>query len=346
MAMEATDMRSLAREARHERRVQVIRLRKAGRTYDEIAEQTGLSRTGVFDICKRHEAGGAKALKDAPGGRKVGDKRLLSAEQEIAVRKLIADKTPDQLKMSYALWTRAAVGHLIEQRYGIRLPVRTMGLYLARWGFTPQKPMKKAYEQSPAAVKKWLDEQYPVIAACAKVEGAEIHWGDETGLRSDDVRGRGYAPQGQTPVVRVNNKRHGLSVISTVTNKGTMRWKIFEGALNAQILIDFMKRLVRDAGRKVYLILDNLRVHHSRLVKAWLAEHKHEIEVFYLPSYSPELNPDEMANADLKQAVTKLAPARTKLQLVKATSQHLRSVQRRPERIRKYFEHEPVRYAA
>jgi len=344
--MEATDMRSLAREARHERRVQVIRLRKAGRTYDEIAEQTGLSRTGVFDICKRHEAGGAKALKDAPGGRKVGDKRLLSAEQEIAVRKLIADKTPDQLKMSYALWTRAAVGQLIEQRYGIRLPVRTMGLYLARWGFTPQKPMKKAYEQSPAAVKKWLDEQYPVIAACAKVEGAESHWGDETGLRSDDVRGRGYAPQGQTPVVRVNNKRHGLSVISTVTNKGTMRWKIFEGALNAQILIDFMKRLVRDAGRKVYLILDNLRVHHSRLVKAWLAEHKHEIEVFYLPSYSPELNPDEMANADLKQAVTKLAPARTKLQLVKATSQHLRSVQRRPERIRKYFEHEPVRYAA
>jgi transposase len=341
--MEATDMRSLPREARHERRVQVIRLRKAGRTYDEIAAQTGLSRTGVFNICRRHEAGGAKALKDAPGGRKAGEQRRLDAQQEATVRRLIADKTPDQLKMVYALWTRQAVAELIRNRYGIKLPVRTMGLYLQRWGFTPQKPMKKAYEQSPAAVKKWLDEEYPVIAACAKVEGAEIHWGDETGLRSDDVRGRSYAPQGQTPVVRVNNKRHGLSVISTVTNKGTMRWKIFEGALNSDILIDFMKRLVRDTGRKVYLILDNLRVHHSKPVRAWLAEHKHEIEVFYLPSYSPELNPD---NADLKQAVTKLAPARTKLQLVKATSQHLRSVQRQPERIRKYFEHEPVRYAA
>jgi len=344
--MEATDMRSLSREARHERRVQVIRLRKAGRTYDEIAAQTGLSRTGVFNICKRHEAGGAKALKDAPGGRQVGDKRLLSAEQEAAVRKLIADKTPDQLKMVYALWSRQAVAELIRERYGIELAVRTMGLYLERWGFTPQKPMKKAYEQSPAAVKKWHEEQYPVIASCAKVEGAEIHWGDETGLRSDDVRGRSYAPQGQTPVVRVNSKRHGLSVISTVTNKGTMRWKIFDGALNSDILIDFMKRLVKDAGRKVYLILDNLRVHHSKRVKAWLAEHKSEIEVFYLPSYSPELNPDEMANADLKQAVTKLAPARTKLQLVKATSKHLRSVQRQPERIKRYFEHEPVRYAA
>lgn len=324
----------------------MIRLRKAGRTYDEIAAQTGLSRTGVFDICKRHEAGGAAALKDAPGGRQVGDKRLLSAEQEANVRKLIADKTPDQLKMVYALWTRQAVAELIRDLFGIDLPVRTMGLYLSRWGFTPQKPMRKAYEQSPAAVKKWLDEEYPVIAACAKVEGAEIHWGDETGLRSDDVRGRSYAPQGQTPVVKVNNKRHGLSIISTVTNRGTMRWKIFEGALNADILIEFLKRLIRSAGRKVYLILDNLRVHHSKPVKAWLAEHKREIEVFYLPSYSPELNPDEMANADLKQAVTKLAPARTKLQLVKAASGHLRSVQRRPDRIKSYFEHEPVRYAA
>ena len=326
-------MRSLSREARQERRVQVIRLRKAGRTYDEIAEQTGLSRTGVFNICKRHEAGGAKALKDAPGGRKLGDKRLLDAEQEAAVRKLIADRTPDQLKMPYALWTRAAVSQLIEQRFGIRLAVRTMGLYLSRWGFTPQKPMKKAYEQSPAAVKKWLEEEYPVIAACAKVEGAEIHWGDETGLRSDDVRGRGYAPPGQTPVVQV-------------TNKGQMRWKIFEGALNSDILIDFLKRLIRDAGRKVYLILDNLRVHHSKPVKEWLAVNAHAITVFYLPSYSPELNPDEMANADLKQAVTKQAPARTKLQLVKATAKHLRSVQRQPDRIRKYFEHELVRYAA
>jgi len=339
-------MRSLPRAARHERRVQVIRLRKAGRTLDEIAQLTGLSKTGVFNICKRHDAGGAKALHDAPTGRQVGDKRLLSAEQEAQVQSLIMDKTPDQLKLPYALWTRGAVAELIEQRFGIRLPVRTMGLYLARWGFTPQKPIKKAYEQSPAAVKKWLDEDYPAIAARAKAEGAEIHWGDESGLRSDDVRGRGFAPRGQTPVIRVNNKRHGLSVISTVTNKGQMRWKIFEGALNADILIDFLRRLIKGASKKLFLILDNLRVHHAKPVKAWLAEHADAIEVFYLPSYSPELNPDEMANADIKQALTKLAPARTKGQLLKATARHLRSVQRQPERIRKYFEHGPVRYAA
>ena len=226
------------------------------------------------------------------------------------------------------------------------LAVRTMGLYLKRWGFTPQKPMKKAYEQSPAAVRRWLQQDYPAIAARAKAEGAEIHWGDESGLRSDDVRGRSYAPKGQTPVVRVNHKRHGLSVISTVTNKGQMRWKIFAGALNADILIDFLRRLVKGQDRKLFLILDNLRVHHAKPVKAWLAAHKEQIEVFYLPSYSPELNPDEMANADLKQAVTKQAPARTKLQLAKATARHLRSVQKQPARIQSYFLHDPVRYAA
>jgi transposase len=206
--------------------------------------------------------------------------------------------------------------------------------------------MTKAHEQSPAAVKKWLDQDYPVIAARAKTEGAEIHWGDESGLRSDDVRGRGFAPNRQTPVIRVNNKRHGLSVTSTVTNKGQMRWRIFDGALNTNILIDFLRRLIKGASKKLFLILDNLRVHHAKPVKAWLAEHADAIEVFYLPSYSPELNPDEMANADIKQAVTALAPARTKLQLVKATARHLRSVQRQPERIRKHFEHGPVRYAA
>ena len=221
-----------------------------------------------------------------------------------------------------------------------------MGKYLARWGFTPQKPMKKAYEQSPAAVKKWLDEDYPVIAARAKAEGAEIHWGDESGLRSNDVRGRSFAPKGQTPVVRVNNKRHGLSVISTVTNKGQMRWRIFDGALNTKILIDFLRRLIKGASKKLFLILDNLRVHHAKPVKAWLAEHRPAIEVFYLPSYSPELNPDEMLNANLKAAVTTKAPNRRKGQLKAAAIGHLRHLQKSPAKVKQFFQKESVKYAA
>ncbi len=169
--MKTTDVRSLSREARHERRAQVIRLRRAGRTYEEIASLTGLSRTGVFNIRDRYAKDGARALRDAPGGRKAGGKRLLDAAQEAAVRRLIADKTPGQLKMSCALWTRVAVTGLIGQLCGIRLSARTTGKYLARWGFTPQKPVRRAYGQSPAAVKKWADEPYPEIEARARTEG-------------------------------------------------------------------------------------------------------------------------------------------------------------------------------
>ncbi len=184
----------------------------------------------------------------------------------------------------------------------MRLTVRNMGKYLKRWGFTPQRPLKKAYEQSPEAVRKWVSEEYPQIAKAAKTEGAEIQWGDETGLRSDDVRGHGYAPKGKTPVVLANANRSKLSVISTVTNKGQMRWKIFSGALNTKIIIGFMKRLVHRRKKRIFLILDNLRVHHSKEVKKWLADNERKIQVFYLPSYSPELNPDELLNADLETA--------------------------------------------
>src|SRR5436190_1728556 len=242
--MDKIDSRTLSVEALNERRRRAVKMRLQGVGLKETAAQCEMSRTTVIAAVKAYKAGGWKAVDIARPGRPSGTGRTLTAEQEREVQRLIRDRTPEQLKMVYALWSRQAVAELIRDRYGIELPVRTMGLYLGRWGFTPQKPLRRAYEQSPAAVKKWLDEEYPVIAACAKVEGAEIHWGDETGLRSDDVRGRSYAPQGRTPVVRVNNKRHGRSVTSTGTNKGTMRWKIFDGALNADILIDFMKRLI------------------------------------------------------------------------------------------------------
>ncbi len=206
--------------------------------------------------------------------------------------------------------------------------------------------MKKAYEQSPAAVERWVNEEYPKIAARAKQEGAEIQWGDETGLRSDDVRGCGYAPKGKTPVVLANFNREKLSVISTVTNKGQMRWKVFSGALNAKVLIGFLKRLTHGQKKRIFLILDNLRVHHSKAVKKWLEANADKVAVFYLPSYSPELNPDELLNADLKQRVTKAAPARTKLALTRTAIGALRSIQKQPERVERYFEQKDVSYAA
>jgi transposase len=339
-------MRSLPRAAQEERRRQVIGLRESGMGLAAIGRQVGLSQTGVFNICQRCATEGAKGLVSKPRGRKPDEQRLLDAPQEAEVQRLICRHTPDELDLPFALWSRAAVRELIQQRCGVALAVRTVGKYLARWGFTPQKPLRRAYEQNPAEVRRWLRQDYPAILARAKRARGLVFWADETGLRSDDVRGRGYAPRGRTPVVRVCQKRAKLSLISAVTNRGEVRWMVWEGAVNAPALIRFLERLIRDIRRKVFLILDRLKVHRARAVRDWLAEHRTKIEVFYLPAYSPELNPDEGLNADFKQALTRKAPARRKVQLRRAAISHMRRLSKSPARIRSYFRHKPVRYAA
>jgi transposase len=339
-------MRKLPAAAQEERRRQVVGLRQAGQTYDAIAAQVGLSPTGVFDICKRFAERGPAGLKTGPRGPEPGHGRFLDADREREARELIRRRTPDELGLPFALWSRAAVRELVWRRFGVRLAVRTMGTYLARWGFTAQKPLRRAYEQDAAAVRRWLRRDYPAIAARAKAEGGTVFWGDETGLRSDDVRGRSYAPRGRTPAVRVCHKRAGLGLISAVTNKGELRWMVLDGAVTAPALIRFLGRLVRDVGRKVFLILDRLPVHRARSVRAWLAGRRAEIEVFHLPPYSPELNPDEGLNADLKQAVTRKAPARGKSQLNRALVGHMRKLSKSPARIRSFFRHHTFRYAA
>jgi hypothetical protein len=249
--------------------------------------------------------------------------------------------------MDFALWSRGAVRQHIELSLGIKLSIRAVGNYLARWGFTPQKPIKKAYEQRPEAVKAWLDEQYPAIEAKAKAQGAEIHWGDETALVNTDVRGRSYAPVGKTPVTfAVGGTRHKLSMIATVTNQGKTRWMIIDASFSADKLIEFLEALIKDTDRKVFLILDNLRVHHSKPVKAWALENAEKIELFYLPSYSPELNPEERLNADLKHAITSKVPVRTKAKLREAATEHMTMLEKTPERVKKYFGDPKVAYAA
>jgi transposase len=344
--MKHVDMRKLAPAAQEERRRQVIGLRQNGASYAAIAAQVGLSQTGVFDICQRFAAKGKKGLLSGKRGRKPDEQRLLDATQERAIKRLICRHMPDELGLDFALWSRDAVRALIRRQYGVRLAVRTTGTYLARWGFTAQKPLRRAYEQCPAEVRHWLRHEYPAIVARARRARGIIFWGDETGLRADDVRGRSYAPPAKTPVVQPNHRRIRLGLISAVSNRGELRWKVLDGAIKAPVLISFLQRLIRDAKRKVFLILDRLRVHRSAAVREWLARHKAKIEVSYLPSYSPELNPDEGLNADLKQHVTRKAPMRSKQALKQATISHMRRLAKSPARIRSYFRQKPVRYAA
>jgi transposase len=343
--MEKEDARKLSPEAQHERRRQVIKAWKRGTKKARIAEDLGLSYSGVDKIIGRYQAEGRIAPQ--PRGRRHGVGRRLTEVQEAHIRKLICDNRPEQMKLDFALWNRIAVSQLIAQEFGEELPVRTVGEYLKRWGFTPQKPIRRAYEQRPEAVQAWLDDTYPSIAQRARQEGAEIHWGDETALANTDVRGRGYAPKGQTPVAyTVGGQRHKLSMISTVTNQGKTRWLIIDDAFNADRFIEFLEALIKDAGRKVFLIVDNLRVHHAKPVKAWLEKHTEQIEVFYLPSYSPELNPDERLNADLKYAIGSKVAARTQARLKTVTSQHMTMLEQNPDRVKAYFQDPRVHYAA
>jgi transposase len=344
--MKHVDMRKLAPAAQEERRRQVIGLRQNGAGYAVIAAQVGLSQTGVFDICQRFAIKAEKGLVSGKRGRKPGEQCLLDATQETEIKRLICRHMPDDLGLDFALWSRAAVQTVIRRQYGVRLAVRTTGTYLARWGFTAQKPLRRAYEQQPAAVRHWLRQEYPAIAARARRARGVIFWGDETALRADDVRGRSYAPRGKTPVVRPNQRRIGLGLISAVSNRGELRWMVLDGAIKAPVLIGFLQRLIRDSRRKIFLILDRLPVHRSAVVREFLARHKAKIEVSYLPSYSPELNPDEGLNADLKQHVTRKAPLRNKPQLKQAAISHMRRLAKSPARVRSYFHQKPVRYAA
>jgi transposase len=272
--MERENARKQTLEQLHERRKQVVRLHKRGIKIMQIVDMTGLSYPPVRAAIDLYEAGGWSAIRPTPRGRARGDGRVLSQSQEEAIQRMIVDRRPEQLKMDFHLWSRAAVMQRIEQEFDIKLPVRSVGKYLTRWGFTPQKPIKRAYGQSSAAVQAWLESEYPAIEQRARAEGAEIHWGDETALVNTDVRGTGFAPAGKTPLaMAVGGTRHKLSMIATVTNQGKTRWMIIDDAFDADKLIEFLRALIKEAGKKVFLILDNLRVHHSKLVKAWVALH-------------------------------------------------------------------------
>jgi transposase len=344
--MEKTDTRKLSPDTQYELRKQVVRLRKQGKSNQEISEIVGLYPTHVSTIWQRYQKGGIDALKPKVRGRKLGEQRNLTAEQEATIKKLLVDKTPDQLKLPFALWTRDAVRLAINKEFGVEFPLRTITDYLKRWGFTPQKPAKRAYEQNPKAVQQWLDSAYPEIAAKAKEEKAEIHWGDETGVQSDAYNAKGFAPKGKTPIVRLNVKKSSINMISAITNQGKVRFMLYRETMTSQVFIKFLSRLTRDAQRKVFLLLDNHRVHHSKKVKEWLDQHREQIELFFLPSYSPELNPDEYLNGNLKQKIRSGMPARSQTELIKKTRSFMKTLQRRPYHVRGFFKHPLVAYAA
>ena len=342
--MDTINLSKVSSETRRTIKEQAIRLHIKGKKEAEIADLLNVSYQCVSRIVRAYKKEGMRSVKEKTRGRKLGEKRSLTPQQEKEIQRIIIDKCPDQVKIAACLWTRAAIQQLIKNKYGITIPVRSISNYLYRWGMTCQRPTRRAYSQDDVKLKTFMNETYPAIAAKAKKEGAEIYWGDETGINNQEYYVRGFAPKGQTPTVPSFSKVEKINMISAINNMGTCRFMCYDDNMTQQRFIEFMTRLIKDSKRKVLFIVDNLRVHHGKLVQAWLDEHKDQIEIFYTSPYSLEINPDEYLNHNLKQSVHSGKLPHNKKDLKAKTHSFMRKLQKHPERVRNLFDHKNLRY--
>jgi transposase len=341
------DARSLPAEGQEDLRRRVVEAVQKGLLQTEAARVFGVARGTVSRWMGLVERAGRRALKARRRGRPPVS-RLAPHQAATTVRHIISG-CPDQLNLPFALWTREAVQELLSRKFDLQVSVWTVGRYLRAWGLTPQKPVRRAYEQNPVAVRKWLQEEYPGIRELAQQDQAQIHWLDEMGLRSDHQAGRSYGRRGQTPVVLGTGQRFRCNMISSITNRGRLAFMIFRQRFTARVFLNFLRRLLRltrKSRRKVFLIADGHPVHKSRLVSRWLAEHAAQIRLFWLPSYSPELNPDELLNQDVKtNALGRVRPVNVQ-EMMQNVRSYLRITQARPKLVKNYFRERNVQYAA
>jgi len=342
--MSSTDARCLSPDAQETLRLRVIEAVRNGMKPAVAARTFGVSRSSVWNWRKRVELGNIRSLKSRPRGRP--RRSRLPGHQAASVVRTITDRCPDQLKLPFALWTRAAVKQLLVRRFDVHVSERTVGRYLAHWGLTPQKPLRRAYERDPQAVQRWLEQEYPAIRRRAKRENAEIHWGDEMGLRSDHQAGRSYGRRGRTPVIPGTGQRFRCNLLSTITNRGDLSFMLFKERFNGPLFLRFLGRLLRQRRRKVFLIMDRHPVHRAAAVKRWLERHPDRLRLFLLPAYSPDLNPDEYLNQDVKTNALGRQRPPDQPTMMRNVRSYLWSTQRQPEIVQSYFRHESVTYAA
>ena len=341
------DARSLSAEGQEDLRRRVVEAVQNGLSQSAAAGIFAVARGTINRWMGLVAEEGSRALKARRRGRP--RRSRLAPHQAATTVRMILSGCPDQLSLPFALWTREAVQQLLARKFDVEVSVWTVGRYLRAWGLTPQKPVRRAYEQNPLAVRKWLEEEYPAIRDLARAARAHIHWLDEMGLRSDHQAGRSYGRRGETPVVFGTGQRFRCNMISSITNRGRLAFMVFRQRFTARVFLNFLGRLLRltrKSRRKIFLIADGHPVHKARSVSRWLAEHAAHLRIFWLPSYSPELNPDELLNQDVKSnALGRIRPL-TLPEMMDYVRSYLRITQRSPRLVKNYFREGHVRYAA
>jgi transposase len=301
----------------------------------------------VERVCLSVKLNGEKAIALKKMGRPVGSNEVLTSEQEELTQNLLIETTPDVHGYNGFLWDNGSIKQLIKDKFCIEIRRTTLDNYLKRWGFTPQRPVIYNRQQNEAAVEKWLTEEFPAIKERAKAEGGEVFWGDETGVQNECNYVRGYALKGKTPVVKLShNNKYRVNLISAISNRGKLRFTLYEDNMTQQKLITFCKRLIKTVGHKVFLMLDNLKVHHGKLFKKWLEENQSQIEVYYLPSYTPERNPDEYFNGTLKREIEKHGNCKSKKEFFKNARRAAFTIQNDRQKVANLFKAKHISYAS
>ena len=347
-ATEQQNLQGLSIRERRQVKEQFFRLYRKTGNVAESARALDICRRTATRWVKAYKGNGNRVRHEGRHGRRTGEGRALTREQERKLMSMLVDKTPMQYKFPFALWNSRAIRDLIRAEFGVKVSRRTVCRCMARNGFTPQGPEKRAREQRPAQVRRWMERVYPRIRMAAKRVGAEIFRCDGTGVGTRTGFQRGYAPKGMIPLPAVTSVVScRVSMISAVSNRGAPSFRAYTGPMRMRRFLHFAKAVAHDsAAGKVVLIVDNLRVHHAKLVRAWAARHRDKIKIFYLPAYSPELNPDELVNSDLKIGIGQREPAKDRRELERQVCEHMDGVKANPEKVAAFFQKQSVRYAA
>jgi len=343
--MRKTDARKLDHKTLTVVRQRAVASVQEGHSPELVAKTTGIARATMYGWLAKYRNGGWGALDARKRG---GRPPKLDGRALQWIFRTVTMKNPLQLKFTYALWTAKMVGKVIADRFGVKLSKASVCRLLAQLGLTPQRPVWRAYQQKPEEVQRWLKQEYPKIRSLARREKAQIFFGDEAGVRSDHHAGTTWAVQGKTPVVSSTGARFGLNMISAVSAQGEFRFMVIRGRVGAARFIEFIKRLVHGSDRKIFLIVDGHPSHKARKVAAFIESKpmKKRFRLFFLPPYSPELNPDERVWNDLKNNAIGRHTITSPKQLHRAVVSHLRLIQKSPDRVKSYFNGETTKYAA
>lgn len=341
--MRKTDARRLTHQMLTELRKRAVTSVQEGQSPEVVASAMGISRGAMYEWLARYRQGGWSSL-DAR--RRGGRKPKLDGKAMSWIFRTVTMKNPLQLKFTFALWTAKMIGKLIYDRYQVRLSKSSVCRLLAQLGLTPQRPVWRAYQQRPEEVQMWLDKEYPRIRMLARQNKAQIYFGDEAGVRSDHHSGTTWGVKGRTPIVSSTGSRYGFNMISAVSAQGEFRFMVVQGRVAAKQFIEFLKRLLKNASRKIFLIVDGHPAHKAKCVCQFVEKTKGKLRLFFLPPYSPELNPDERVWNDLKNNAVGRKSIASPEEMHRVVVGHLRFIQKTPDRVRAYFQNETTRYAA